>query len=154
MRSFGVPAVKAAAKTNAGLRQELARAKVHHQSSQVALDDFKREDEKIVAAKAHKLHLFLKQGREPEPEDGKLAARRGERMKLEDAVSVAEAAVRDLQNKFDASCAAKAKLEGPAITAVTLWQQTAADEIERKADSDVAGVDAQAQELRAMVRAL
>ena len=72
-----IAALKAAAKTNAGLRQELARAKVHHQSSQVALDDFKREDEKIVAAKAHKLHLFLKQGREPEPEDGKLAARRG-----------------------------------------------------------------------------
>ena len=68
-------------------------------------------------------------------------------MKLKDAVSVAEAAVRDLQNQFHV-LAAKAKLEGPVITAVTLWQQTAADEIERKADSDVAGVDAQAKELR------
>ena len=149
-----VTALKAAAKINAGLRQELDRAKAHHQSCQAALDAFKREDEKIVAAKAHKLHLFLKQGSEPEPEDGKLAARRGERMKLEDAVSIAEAAVRDLQNQFDASCAAKAKLEGPTITAVTLWQQTAADEIERKSVSDVADIDAQAQKLRAMVRAL
>jgi hypothetical protein len=75
-------------------------------------------------------------------------------MKLEDAVTIAEAAVRDLENQLNASCAAKAELEGPAITAVTLWQQTAAGEIERKSGSDLAGVDAQARELRAMVRAL
>ena len=149
-----IEALKAVAKIYAELRSELDAAKAHHQSSQVALDAFKREDEKIVAAKAHKLHLFLKQKRDPEPEDGKLAARRSERMKLEDAVTIAEAAVRNLQNQFDASCTAKAKLEGPAITAVTLWQQTAADEIERNSDLDVAGVDAQSQELRAMVRSL
>ena len=149
-----IGAAKEAAKSVAGLQQELAGAKAHHRSSQATLDDFKREDEKIVAAKARKLHLFLKQGREPEPEDGKLAARRGERMKLEDAVAIAEAAVSDLENRLTAARAAKAKLEGPAITAVTLWQQTAAAEIERKSDSDLAGVDAQAQELRAVVRAL